>query len=54
MLLLYPGIGMCMLREDGDVLRFGAAPDMRYRRVVDYLHERRAQADAEYELHGNQ
>lgn len=54
MLLLYPGIGMCMLRDDGDVLRFGAAPDMRYRRVVDYLHERRAQADAEYELHGNQ
>lgn len=54
MLLLYPGIGMCMLREDGDVLRFGAAPDMRYRRVVDYLHERRAQADAENELHGNQ
>ena len=54
MLLLYPGIGMCMLREDGDVLRFGAAPDMRYRRVVDYLHERRAQADAEYELQGNQ
>ena len=44
MLLLYPGIGMCMLREDGDVLRFGAAPDMRYRRVVDYLHERRVEA----------
>lgn len=54
MLLLYPAIGMCMLREDGDVLRMGAAPDMRYRRVVDHLHDRRAQADVEYELKGSQ
>ncbi|KAB7789666.1 riboflavin deaminase [Bifidobacterium leontopitheci] len=54
MLLVYQPIGMCMLREDGDVLRMGAAPDMRYRRVVDHLQDRRAQADVEYELSGAQ
>lgn len=47
-LLTDPGVGMCMLREDSTVMGMGAAPDMRYRRIVDYLKELRAQADLDY------
>ncbi len=34
MLLTNPGIGMCMLREETNVLAQGACTDTRYRRVV--------------------
>lgn len=47
-LLTDPGVGMCMLREDSTVMDMGAIPDMRYRRIVDYVKELRAQADLDY------
>ena len=39
MMITQPWLGMCMLREDDKVLGMGALPDMRYRRVVDYIKE---------------
>ena len=48
MMITQPWLGMCMLREDDKVLGMGALPDMRYRRVVDYIKELRAAADLDY------
>ncbi|MBW3094544.1 hypothetical protein KIH75_04120 [Bifidobacterium sp. 64T4] len=49
MMLADGGLGMCMLKEDAKVMAMGPSPDMRYRRLIDYFGELRAEADAEYD-----
>lgn len=48
MLLAYGGLGMCMLRDDADVVALGCDPNFRYRNVVDHLRDIRIRADLDY------
>lgn len=48
MLLAYGGLGMCMLRDDSNVVELGCDPDYRYRNVTSQLRDIRIQADLDY------
>lgn len=48
MLLIYGGLGMCMLRDDPKVVQLGCVPDFQYRNVYGQLRDMRIQADLDY------